>query len=150
MTTQAPITLFVPGNPAPGGSKKNIAAVGRRAIIVDDAKRNTPWRAKVRKACRDYMSRTGTKIIHGAVRLDMVFRLPRPKYHFEKEGLLKPKYRDTPHTKKPDRTKLGRAAEDAMTGVVWVDDAQVICGDVSKEYADPGKEGVYIGVTPIV
>jgi Holliday junction resolvase RusA-like endonuclease len=45
---------------------------------------------------------------------------------------------------KPDATKLLRAVEDAMTGTVYRDDAQVVEQFVSKRYGD--SEGVKVTV----
>ena len=39
-------------------------------------------------------------------------------------------------TTKPDRDKLERAVCDALTGVLWVDDCQVVDGPVRKLYVD--------------
>jgi len=49
------------------------------------------------------------------------------------------KHLDKPHTKKPDIDNLVKALFDAMNGIVWKDDSQVACLNVSKHYcADPG------------
>jgi Holliday junction resolvase RusA-like endonuclease len=47
-------------------------------------------------------------------------------------------------TVKPDLTKLLRAVEDALTGVVWRDDSQIIHQVVNKEYADVDMTSVFI------
>jgi crossover junction endodeoxyribonuclease RusA len=41
-------------------------------------------------------------------------------------------------TTPPDLDKVGRALMDALTGVVYRDDAQVIRLDAGKSYGDPG------------
>jgi crossover junction endodeoxyribonuclease RusA len=64
--------------------------------------------------------------------------MPRPKSHFRtgsRAGELRETAARYPVTK-PDRTKLLRALEDALTDAgVWRDDTQVVSGDVSKRYA---------------
>jgi len=62
----------------------------------------------------------------GALCVTIAFRLPRPK--------SKPKKFVLP-TSKPDASKLARAAEDELTGIVWRDDAQVCKLVVTKVYA---------------
>jgi Holliday junction resolvase RusA-like endonuclease len=47
-------------------------------------------------------------------------------------------------TTKPDLDKLARAVLDALTGVYYLDDAQVVSLDLQKAYTH-GAPGVYIG-----
>lgn len=75
-----------------------------------------------------------------AVLVDVTFVLPRPK-------ALK-KDPPPPHTKKPDSDKLFRAIGDAMTGIVYCDDAQVIDHHARKRYAYLGEStGAIVMVT---
>jgi crossover junction endodeoxyribonuclease RusA len=79
--------------------------------------------------------------------------MPRPKGHYgsgKNELTVKnsaPKYPD----KKPDCTKLLRALEDALTGILWIDDSQVVRQVVGKSYADTGdaKIGAHVFVIRI-
>jgi Holliday junction resolvase RusA-like endonuclease len=67
------------------------------------------------------------------------FRFPRPRSHYGKRGLLPsaPRHMVT----KPDLDKLIRAALDALTGIIWRDDAQVVrFGEPSKDYVAEGGE----------
>jgi Holliday junction resolvase RusA-like endonuclease len=85
-------------------------------------------------------------LLTGPVIVDVEFRMPRPKSHYI-GGVCRPsKLRmDAPrhHAVKPDATKLWRSTEDALTGVIWVDDAQVVDQRVTKTYAD-GEPGATI------
>ena len=49
------------------------------------------------------------------------------------------------HTVRPDRTALLRSTEDALTGVIWRDDAQVCAGPIYKIYGDPPGVEIVIG-----
>jgi Holliday junction resolvase RusA-like endonuclease len=70
-------------------------------------------------------------VLTGPVALTMTFTLVRPPS-------VSAKRRPQP-TVKPDLSKLYRAAEDAMTGIVFVDDAQVVEATVRKVYGEtPG------------
>jgi Holliday junction resolvase RusA-like endonuclease len=40
---------------------------------------------------------------------------------------------------RPDATKLWRPTEDALTGIVWRDDSQIIRQLVRKRYCGPGE-----------
>jgi Holliday junction resolvase RusA-like endonuclease len=42
----------------------------------------------------------------------------------------------TLHTQKPDTTKLIRCTEDALQGVCWHDDCQVVSQQATKVWAD--------------
>ena len=74
--------------------------------------------------------------------LEVDFYVPRPKGHFGKRGLRlsAPAF----PTVKPDATKLLRAVEDALTGIVWRDDAQVVEQHVSKLYGEPARAEIRI------
>ncbi|MFZ1730810.1 MAG: RusA family crossover junction endodeoxyribonuclease [Bacteroidota bacterium] len=63
----------------------------------------------------------------------MLFLLPRPKSHF-RSGRNAHLLRETAPrfpTSKPDADKLSRAVLEALTGVAYKDDAQVIDNDVA-------------------
>ena len=72
------------------------------------------------------------------LRLEISFLMPRPKYHYNSRGQLKTTA-PARHTVKPDTTKMLRAAEDALTSILWHDDGQVAEQRIAKLYADqPG------------
>lgn len=78
-----------------------------------------------------------------AVVLSAEFVLARPQSHYTSKGdLTLSARRDHPHPGKPDLSKLIRAVEDALSGIVYGDDSQVQrYGDVFKRYADRGGRG---------
>lgn len=67
------------------------------------------------------------------LRVDMYFRMPRPKAHFLR-GVLRstaPSW----HVKKPDKDNLEKAVMDALTDAgIWRDDSAVCAGYVEKVY----------------
>ena len=73
---------------------------------------------------------SGTLLI-GPVVLSVSFYLARPKS-------LPKKVRQ--HAKRPDLDKLIRGATDALTGIVWKDDAQVVTILATKAYASTDAE----------
>lgn len=129
------VEFEVVGKPEPGGSKRAFhnAKTGK-THVVDDNDKVMPWRDSIVTAA---MAQYNGPLVEAPLSLEVTFRLPRPKGHFgsgKKAGELKEK---APiwHTKKPDRTKLLRALEDALTGVIWRDDTQIVSGNVIKRYA---------------
>jgi Holliday junction resolvase RusA-like endonuclease len=74
----------------------------------------------------------------------VTFLMPRPKGHFRtgKRAHILREAAPLYHTSKPDATKLLRATEDALTGILWHDDAQIAMQIVKKRYtsSNPGAE----------
>lgn len=105
------VELFVPGKPAPQGSKRHIG----RGILIESSKDLGPWRERVALAAHGAMC--GRPLITGPVSVLLIFVLPRPK--------SAPKRTTPPASKRPDLDKLARAILDAITNVVICDDAQV-------------------------
>ncbi|WP_297739669.1 RusA family crossover junction endodeoxyribonuclease [uncultured Tessaracoccus sp.] len=139
------ISFFVPGTPAPQGSKKHVG----NGVMIESSKRLEPWRAVVAWAAKQHIKAPRA----GAIRLDLHFVMPRPKSHFgtgRNADRIKPTAPDC-HTQKPDIDKLERAILDALTGVAYRDDSQVVKVVKSKRWihfaADPA--GVYITVEPL-
>jgi len=89
----------------------------------------------------------GREILSGPVKLSLCFNLPRPKNHYGTGKNIYVLKHSAPffHTKTPDITKLIRAVEDALTGVVWRDDSQVYAQNTIKLYAD-GRSGVMVTI----
>ena len=57
-----------------------------------------------------------------------------------------PEHRRIHPTVKPDIDKLVRAINDALTGILFIDDCQVISMAMSKEYCDERRAGAYVTV----
>jgi Holliday junction resolvase RusA-like endonuclease len=128
------ISFFVEGIPAPGGSKSffGLSKKTGRAILGDaGGKRNKVWR----RAVRETAEALKPEVLSGPARFSVVFYMPRPKKHFTSKGELRP---DAPkfHLKAPDCSKLTRSTEDALKGITWVDDSQVVSQSAIKVWAD--------------
>lgn len=143
------LDFFVAGFAAPGGSKKVVFMRDARGrikyvngwpchVIVDDGKYNRSWKNEVAKHARAYHL---GEPFHGPLRLIIEFVMPRPKLHHVGNKRDNPLRDDRPrwHLKKPDTTKLIRAAEDAMTGIVYFDDSQIVQQFAGKRYAELGE-----------
>ena len=70
--------------------------------------------------------------MEGPIRLEVRFLMPRPQAHYHWKQRMGQRVQgelrdDAPleHVSQPDTTKLLRALEDALTGVIWLDDKQV-------------------------
>lgn len=125
------ICFFAAGRPAAQGSKRHVGG-GR---LIESSRQVGPWRDAVRQAAIEAMA--GRPPIDGPVYLVQVFALPRPKSHYgtgRNSGQVK---RGAPHRPpvRPDLDKLARAVGDALTGVCYHDDAQVVNLCAAKYYA---------------
>jgi len=126
------IQFHVSGIPGTAGSKKFVG-IGKntgRAIIIDaSGKKGKDWRNLVASTAQDACKEP----LNGPLRLDVHFVMPYRKADLDKHGEPKAK---APywHVTKPDLTKMLRAIEDAMKGIVWIDDSQVAIQHTSKTY----------------
>lgn len=131
-----PVQVRVDGIPVTQGSMK---AVGRGMLVHTKDKELKAWRALISEA----LTAAGAQPVglHQPVHLEAVFYLPRP-------ASVSVKKRPKPSAKSADLDKLVRAVNDALTGVVIEDDAQVTSTNARKRYADDGEEpGVWLRVT---
>jgi len=95
------------------------------------------WRQDVAKAALEAMREQAEgQLLDGPLELVLTFHMPRPKSHYRSGGRILKETSPKWHVHKPDATKLIRAVEDAMTGIVWHDDSQVAVQHVVKCYCE--------------
>lgn len=142
------IKFFVHGIPQPGGSKRAFV-IGGKARITDANAKAKPWKQQVSAVASVCM--TGKPLMEGPLRLEMTFYFQRPKHHYRtgRHAHLLKESIPMHHTVRPDATKLIRAAEDALTGIVWRDDSQVAEQYCEKLYVSDGHPGMHITVSQI-
>jgi Holliday junction resolvase RusA-like endonuclease len=149
MTPESRVFRFsVTGIAAPKGSTKAFVVTGKdaqgnpkkpRAVTVNDNPRTKGWQTNIANCAALELTRAHNRgfflAAGNGVTVQMWFYLPRPKdlTRGAKAGAK------IPHTKKPDLDKLARATKDALTGVLWGDDAQVVNLLAYKRYADVGE-----------
>ena len=147
------IRVFVPGTPAPQGSKRYLGTRnGKTRAIESSAKTLAPWRADIRAAFTD--PDRPRHPITGPVAVELVFVLARPKGHYRtgrNAHLLRDSAPITP-AGTPDVDKLSRAVLDAIGSAktVWVDGAQVTDLHATKRYTELGeKPGCHIHIREV-
>ena len=124
------LAFTVPGEAVPQGSMRAFMPKGwTRPILTNDNPRTKPWRAMVAAAAIDaqYSQGTWPHLSDRAIRIDIACYFVRPASVSERKR--------PSHTVKPDASKLLRAIEDALTKILWADDAQVIAATIHKTYA---------------
>lgn len=125
--------VFVPGVPAPQGSKRHVG----RGILVESSKAVGPWRERVALAA--HSNARGLLAPPVSVRVDFVQKRPKSL----PAGTTPPAIKRT-----GDIDKLARAVLDALTGVWLEDDAHVVDLRATKRIALPGESpGVTIVCT---
>ena len=129
------VRFFAFGIPKPGGSKTGFYNKELGRVLMVDASKNWDWKNAVKFFCSKAYS---GEPLQEPLKLSISFAMPRSKNHYKKGGALKenaPYY----HINRPDLTKLIRSTEDALTGVLIRDDAQIAIQDTEKIYStNPG------------
>jgi len=130
------ISFFVQGNPAPKGSFKTggkfCKSCRRGSVIVNASKFTKPWEKTIRKEAEKHCS----ELMKGRVKVRLTFYMIRPKGHYRTgkfSHLLKSSAPKKWHSQMPDIDKLIRCVLDALTNVVYEDDAQVCLVDNTKK-----------------
>jgi crossover junction endodeoxyribonuclease RusA len=134
------ISFFVPGKPQAQGSKVK----GKWGNLREDNKELGPWRERVALVAHatteaDMDTDSYRPLLSGPIAVGLDFVLYRPQ--------STPKSKTPPATKKPDIDKMERAILDALTHVLWTDDAQVTHVFKRKRVAEVGESpGVWVWV----
>jgi crossover junction endodeoxyribonuclease RusA len=131
------IAFDVLGRPSPQGSKKSIG----NNRFVESSKYLPAWRNAVKIAAEDAVITEGWARVSGPVELEVMFYLDRP-------STVSAVKRPQPIVP-PDLDKLIRGVGDALTGVVYDDDSQVIRCLAWKVYADNREPGAFIRVNEL-
>jgi hypothetical protein len=175
------LVLWVPGKPQTAGSKSAVPVMkdGKPVLgpkgrpIVNQIESGTNDSRAAKKTYRGDLRDAAARAIDAvddpraedglarlwptdrALEVVFVFVMRRPGAHLRtgrSAGEVKPWALRVRPAVRPDAVKLARAAEDALTGVVWVDDSQIVDERLHKVYADQAgplsvqSEGVLVSV----
>lgn len=150
------LSFFVPGTPRPKGSWRPITNRHTGRVFLKASDTDREWQNLVSSESRQAVFAaakglsslpTNTHFI-----LDIIFVFSRPLCHFGSGKNSKVMKANAPsyHTKAPDVDKLSRSILDALTGIVYADDSQVVSLESQKIY-EGGlalyKAGAYIKVS---
>ncbi|MDV2474214.1 RusA family crossover junction endodeoxyribonuclease [Rhodococcus zopfii] len=131
------ITFFVAGHAGPQGSKSYKGHRNGKPVLLESSKRVAPWRqAVVAEAVRH-----ADGLLAGPVGVRVQFILPRPKTAPARSVVSAAR-------RIGDLDKLCRSTLDALSDVIYRDDAQVVDLRASKRVALPGETpGAHITIT---
>lgn len=136
------ISFTVLGEPSPEGSTRAfyIPKLNRTVTTHQNQSQLNAWRNRVATEAQNVLcGREWTTDRASAYTVDVDFVLVRPPSI--------PVHRRIHPTVKPDIDKLVRAINDALTGILFPDDCQVVSIRVSKDYEGGRRPGAYIHVS---
>lgn len=131
-----PIQFTVFGHPEPKGSTRAFIPKGwKRPVITTTNRKAKPWHQEIAGTALDAMKR------------GIPFPRPIPvgislRFYFCRPKSLAKKVKH--HTKKPDVDKLARLVNDALTGIAWEDDSQIMALTAVKGYGVPERVEISI------
>lgn len=144
-----PLAEFtVYGTPEPAGSKRGFNT-GAGVRVVDANPKAKDWKRMVAQVAGEHTDDSDPLddgLFDGPLAVEFQFYVPRPLGHFgtgRNSGMIK---RSSPlyPTTRPDALKLARAVEDALTGVLYRDDSQIVYEILSKHYGTPARVHVRV------
>ena len=118
--------------PGKGGAKP-------RAILTSANAKMKPYRQQVGWAALESSNAAGIDGLFAGKHIPVAVEM---RFYFEKPPSI-PKKR-TQYVVKPDLSKLIRSTEDALTGVIFNDDAQIIQLVASKHYGIPERAEIVV------
>jgi len=125
------VEFTVRGRPISKGSMRSFAhKTTGKVVTIHDNKRSRQWQKQIAQVAAFHSAEPW----EGPVELHLIFSFKRPK---SAPG------REYP-TVRPDLDKLARAVLDALTGVIYKDDSQVVGISAQKIYGT--QEGVEVQI----
>jgi len=134
------VEFEVLGLAAPQGSK-----VLTKWGVMREANKNTmPWRQQVAGCAKQAMGDRAPTLMCVTLLVTFFFTRPRGHYRTGKNARLLRRGAGLYKPSKPDLSKLVRAIEDAMTGIVYRDDAQITSLHATKLYSSEARTSITI------
>lgn len=133
------ISFTVFGAAQAAGSKRAFRNKHTGRIVVTDANAGSaPWKRHVAQVAAGEWRGAGA--LHVPVVAEFVIFRKRPASHFgtgRNAGVLKDWAATQRPAKMPDLLKQARGIEDALTGIIWHDDALIVEERLAEWYGDP-------------
>lgn len=127
------VSFHVDGKPVPQGSVVAHVRNGKASIHYAQGSGLAVWRNMVNAAARDAWG--DGPPVGTPVGVAITFRMKRPRNHYaDLQGTLRRSAIAEKPSVMPDLDKLVRAILDSLTGIVFLDDAQVTELFACKEY----------------
>lgn len=147
MSDLRPVSFMVPGEPVgKGRHKTSTRVVGGKAFTRHYTPAKTVSYEKHVALCAT-AAMGGRELIGGPVLIELKIIMPiavswaKSKKAEALKGEVLP-------TKKPDSSNILKAIEDALNGVIWIDDVQAVKHFIDRKFGTV--PGVYVRVVPLV
>jgi crossover junction endodeoxyribonuclease RusA len=128
---------------APQGSKRHLG----NGVLVESSKRVKPFRTDVQGVAIEATPVDWDLGLEYHLRVDFLFL--RPKSHFTSKGALTKAAPLFPTGRQiGDTDKLIRSVCDALTGITWYDDSQVVDITAKKRFAS--RDQVIVTIKPVI
>lgn len=138
------VTFEVPGHCKPAGSKRFVTnKYTGRGYVIDANPKAADWKSDVAAVAKASFK---GPLLTVALCASFEFFVPRPDCHYGSgKNVLKLKA-GAPQwpAKKPDVLKLARGIEDALSGIIYRDDCQIVKEILTKDWA--ATKEAFIGV----
>lgn len=141
------IRFTVYGKPQTAGSKRAFPfkrANGKLGVAVsDDNPKSKDWKVAIADAA---LREHSGGLLEGPLELSVTFAFERPKGHYRGANRSNGVKANAPacHAQRPDATKLIRCIEDALNGVLWSDDSQIVFQHAYKCWDERGYANITI------
>lgn len=147
-TTVVRFTVY--GTASPAGSKTSGVKKDGGRFVRDSNPASAAWKGEVKAVAGKLMERADGGMLLGPLTMSLEFYRARPGNHYKSDGkTLSKKGEETPYPiSRPDSTKLTRGVEDAMTGIVYRDDSQIVQQIIKKWWGTPARVEVTLSVIP--
>ena len=133
------VQYSVPGEPR-GKGRPRFAKRGNFVKTYTDAK-TASYEDQIRFYALKAMG--DSKVIEGAVRVFVSIRMAVPKSYSNKRREACLNGSDKP-LKKPDWDNVAKSICDAMNGIIYVDDTQIVEAHITKQYAQQAEVVVLV------
>lgn len=134
------IRIIITGDPVAKGRPRTVK-LPDGSITTHTPKKSRRWEQDARMVAREQV---GDMALHqGAVGIRVVaaFSIPKGWTKWKVEAALKGK---VCHTVRPDGDNILKAVKDALNGIIWRDDSQVVRATVEKRYSDRPLVGIEV------
>ena len=130
-------SCIVPGRPKTKGNSKRIVRMGARLRVIGSTSA-----LKAESDARSVIAAHAPPApLQGALRCTVVFVFAIPQGKRKGKHKIEP---GAPCLLKVDRGNLLKLIEDAMNGLVYDDDSQIVSGDVSKVWGDVDETQIHV------
>jgi Holliday junction resolvase RusA-like endonuclease len=137
--TEDGLSFVVLGDAQPAGSKRAFIPKGwERPVVVDANPKAKTWQQQVASEALMAIPAGRVPLFDGPIMVEFTFYRSRPRGHFRKDGRVRDGAPAFPTTR-PDVLKTARGVEDAMSGIVYRDDAQIVDERLRKCWGDPAR-----------